>query len=145
MNKGFSLLEVIIYCALYSLLFGGVITSVYQLMHSAYVLQVDADLQSEALFVYQKFEWYGKDMITIASPDLFSTSTSFIIERLKEPFVVECYFEQLVYSILCKEDGSDPEILSNIVSDFSAITTGPLHISFSIGSTTYDQVLYTSL
>ena len=55
--SGFTLLETIIYLALFSVLMSGALLAVYQLLESTAINQTALSVQAEALFVNQKFSW----------------------------------------------------------------------------------------
>lgn len=56
-NKGFTLIEVVIYMALFAIIMGGLITTTYQLSQSAGSLQGKGITQEEMNFVLKKFDW----------------------------------------------------------------------------------------
>lgn len=57
MQKGFTLIEVIIYIALFSILIGGSFVSAYQLIDGSNKLSVKNTIQDEGLFVMRKLTW----------------------------------------------------------------------------------------
>ncbi len=56
-NAGFSLVEVIIYMALFSILMGGVFVSVFQLLEGSGKLNSKIVVQEEGNFVSRKLDW----------------------------------------------------------------------------------------
>ncbi len=54
---GFTILEVIIYCALFSVLMTGSIVTVYALMGSSAATTKSTSIVTEATFINQKFAW----------------------------------------------------------------------------------------
>lgn len=57
MQKGFTLIEVIIYIALFSFLIGGAFITAYQLIDSSGKLSAKTTTQAEGNFVMRKFNW----------------------------------------------------------------------------------------
>ena len=57
MQKGFTLLEVIIYIALFSILIGGAFVAAFQLIDGSRELSVKDTLQDEGNFVMRKISW----------------------------------------------------------------------------------------
>jgi prepilin-type N-terminal cleavage/methylation domain-containing protein len=57
MKKGFTLIEVIIYIALFSILMGGAFITAYQLIDSSRKLSVKNTTQDEGNFVMRKLSW----------------------------------------------------------------------------------------
>lgn len=68
-TAGFTLLETIIYVALFSVLMSGSIITVYQLLESTEINQTALLVQAEALFVNQKLSWAfsGATEVTVIS------------------------------------------------------------------------------
>lgn len=56
-NKGFTLIEVIIYIALFSLLMGSAFVTAYQLIDGSGKLSAKNTVQEEGNFVMRKFNW----------------------------------------------------------------------------------------
>ncbi len=56
-NKGFTLLETIMYCALFAILMSGAIVAVYALMGSSAETKQDTSIIAEAAFINQKLSW----------------------------------------------------------------------------------------
>lgn len=56
-NKGFTLLETIMYCALFAVLMSGAIVAVYALMGSSAQTKLDTSIIAEAAFINQKLSW----------------------------------------------------------------------------------------
>lgn len=117
---GFSLIEVVIYIALFSILFSTVIVGVYQLMSSASKLGTASDQQTEALFIIQKLSWLGAD--------------------------VECSYDGSARTLSCGSGMEPVGVLSDNVSNFNLIRTSTTTaVEFSIGSTTYQQTIYKNI
>ncbi len=56
-NKGFTLIEMVIYIALFSIMMGGLIVTVYQLYQSAGAMNSKVTEQEEINFVIKKIDW----------------------------------------------------------------------------------------
>ena len=67
-NKGFILIELIIYIGLFSLIMGSLAVSVYQLTSSAENSSARADTQAELNFILNKIDWFFSAMENIESP-----------------------------------------------------------------------------
>lgn len=68
-TRGVTLLEVVIYLALFSLLMTGVIQVVYQLLRSASVTEHNLVVQTEGNFILQKLESAFSGSATVTLPD----------------------------------------------------------------------------
>lgn len=71
-NKGFTLIEVIIYIALFSLLIGTAFVTAYQLIENSNKLSVKNTTQEEGNFVLRKLNWAltGASTFSISSSEL---------------------------------------------------------------------------
>ena len=56
-NKGFTLIEMVIYIALFSIIMGGVVVTVFQLSQSGGATTSKIIIQEEINFVLKKFDW----------------------------------------------------------------------------------------
>jgi len=81
MNKGFALIEMIIYTALFSIMMGGLIVTVYQLQESSKHTESGFVTQEEINFVYKKIDWVLNSVEKINSPTLGISSTLSIDKR----------------------------------------------------------------
>ena len=79
-NKGFTIIELVIYLALFSIMLGGLIVTVFQLMESAGNLTSKDAVQEEINFVLKKMDWALADASGINSP-LSGTSNTLIINK----------------------------------------------------------------
>lgn len=66
--SGFTLLEVIIYMALFSIMMGGLITITFQLIQSSEKTYMKGVIEEEINFVFKKIEWALIDAINISNP-----------------------------------------------------------------------------
>ena len=67
MNKGFTLLETIIYLALFSVLMSGALVAVYSLLQSSTQNLAAISIQEEGMFINRKLSWAlgGATIVTI--------------------------------------------------------------------------------
>ena len=75
-TNGFTLLETIIYCALFSVLMSGALVTVYALVSSADDITKKMNIVSEATFINQKLSWA---VANAASLEIIGTTTLKII------------------------------------------------------------------
>src|SRR3989344_3611457 len=68
MNKGFTLIETIIYIALFTILMGGALATAYSLIEGADGTQTKTTVQEEANFVLRKIDWALTGTETINIP-----------------------------------------------------------------------------
>jgi hypothetical protein len=62
-NKGFTILEMVIYIALFSIIIGGGMTAAYQIISGGYADTNHVILQEEANFLMRKIDWAVGDNI----------------------------------------------------------------------------------
>ena len=67
-NKGFTLIETIIYIGLFAILIGGLFLGAFQLTTNTYSLEEDVVLEEEVNFVMKKIDWVLTNMETITNP-----------------------------------------------------------------------------
>src|SRR6185369_10783091 len=67
-RSGFTLIEMLVYLALLSLLMGGVLMTVYQLLSDAGGTRVKVSTDEEANFVLRKIAWAVGDASAITTP-----------------------------------------------------------------------------
>ncbi len=74
--RGTTLIEAVIYIALLSILMGGTVGAVYQILLSSSSVQAHDTVQEEGNFAIRKVEWAltGASAITVVSPTEFSVS-----------------------------------------------------------------------
>jgi len=73
MNKGFTLIELIVYLALFSIIMGGAVISVYSMAESSGSNETKIFLLEEGLFLQAKIVWTLSSVDTIHVPILNST------------------------------------------------------------------------
>ena len=70
MNKGFTLIEVIIYIALFTILMGGAFVTAYQLIDGTNRIKVNTTIQEEGNFVMRKLDWIFSNLSTTTPPSI---------------------------------------------------------------------------
>ena len=112
-NKGFTLIEVIIYIALFSFLIGNAFVVAYQLIDNSGKLETKNNIQEEGNFVMRKLNW------ALTGVKTFSISDS----RL----TINKYNDSVV--IIKLGSGVDAKkILMNDTGSFLPITTGNMQV-----------------
>ena len=89
MNKGFTLIEVIIYIALFSLLMGSAFITAYQLIDGSNNLSSKNTTEEEGNFVMRKINW----ALTSAESFTISGGDEVQINRYSNPTTVEIKLE----------------------------------------------------
>lgn len=69
-NQGFTLIESIIYIALFGLIVGGTLTTVFQLLQGSASLNDKVSTQDEASFVLRKINWALSSAVSVSVPSL---------------------------------------------------------------------------
>jgi type II secretory pathway pseudopilin PulG len=139
--KGFTLVETIIYIGLFSLMFTGIITSVYPLLTNAERLTRTITLENEVMFVVSKIKYAVSQGITSSStiisepPEGASGSTLAIRNETDELFHIEvdetntfCTPPRVCSMITYSESGSEPLPLNAervLMSDFTVTHHAP--------------------
>ncbi len=67
-NRGFTLIETIIYIGLFALIIGGSFLAVYQILQGSAQVAVKSTVQDEESFALRKIEWALGSVQTISSP-----------------------------------------------------------------------------
>jgi len=81
-DKGFTLIETIVYIGLFALIIGGLLPSVYSVLQGTAQLGGKSTVQNEESFVLRKIDWALASMETLTTPSAFATpSTSLWLTR----------------------------------------------------------------
>ncbi|HEY9585494.1 MAG TPA: prepilin-type N-terminal cleavage/methylation domain-containing protein [Candidatus Paceibacterota bacterium] len=80
-KSGFTLIETLIYIALYSIIVGGAVVAVYAIFESAGRNQAKAMLQEEGMFLVGKLNWTLSGVQTVNIPALGATSSDLSITK----------------------------------------------------------------
>jgi prepilin-type N-terminal cleavage/methylation domain-containing protein len=144
LNSGFTLIEVMIYLALYSMLFTGAISGVYALSASAARDRTAAMIDEEGSFLLAKTEWILSDASQIDVP---LTEGPELVVTDSDGTVVHVGISG--GDIYLRTNSAESETLSNtdvtihdLIFARSGSSTQPLTESFMLSATTSDgQVL----
>ncbi len=78
-KNGFTLIETIIYIALFSILIGGGVTTAYSLIESSDRNQTETLLTDESLFLFSKIRWIISQTDTIQNPPINTSRQSLTV------------------------------------------------------------------
>jgi type II secretory pathway pseudopilin PulG len=78
-SLGFTLIETIIYIALFSILIGGGVTTAYSLIESSDRNQTETLLTDESLFIFSKIRWIISQTDTIQNPPINTLGQSLTV------------------------------------------------------------------
>jgi len=113
MRKGFTLIETIIYAALFSIIIGLVIGAVYNIIEGSDDLQKNIIADAEAHFLMRKIEWALTGVSTINSPTSGLTGASLSVNKIsyaQNPVV----FDLDSNNLRVKKELADPIILNSV-------------------------------
>jgi len=123
-KQGFTLIEVIIYTALFSIMMGSLIVVVFQLIQSAEKLTLHDSAQEEMIFVLKKIDWALIDADKIILPlsenskileiNKNNFSDNPIIIKLNESDPIYPYVEFCVKETLCNPITTKNIIVKNL-------------------------------
>ncbi|MEK7552406.1 MAG: prepilin-type N-terminal cleavage/methylation domain-containing protein [Patescibacteria group bacterium] len=147
LKKGFLLIEVLIYLALFGIIVGGSVSVFYSLLESSEKVNKDALVSNEAEFILGKINWMlsGSVIIEEPSPGESGNKLSLVKNNFPDnPLVLE----KVDDDILLQRGGDEANILNNSlirIEDLNfeniIVPTVPeqniLRASFVIASTTY--------
>lgn len=146
-NKGFILIEMIIYAGLFSILMSGLIVTAYQLSASSSSLELKVVVQEEMNFVLRKMDWLlaGASDINVASGILQITKDGEMFS-LK---LIDSWLGLCEGSCSADEDFS-PLTTENVIVEnltFTKIATSPAGVSIKLNMNgiTTDYVKYLRL
>jgi len=123
-NNGFSLLETIIYVALFGILMAGILVSVYPLLAGSERNSAHAIREGESAFIIRKINISLSSATAIASPTVGSSGSELIVASSTDSFT----FAQNGTSITYQENAGAVQPLNNDrvqITDFSATHTAP--------------------
>jgi len=80
-QKGFTLIETLIYLGLYAIIMTGALTAIYTIFESSARNQVKAMVQEEGTFILGKIDWALTGAKTIGSPPTGSTGSTLSITK----------------------------------------------------------------
>ena len=150
MNKGFTLIETILYIALLSLLIGGALFVSFNLIDNSSAIRIKFITEEEVGFILKKINWALTGVQTINSPSPGTTSSSLSITR----FGLPAFQNPLVFSassgmvMMTRGSGTAVEISSDNVTVqnllFTRTTSTPeaVRVDFSINNVSSSMTKY---
>ena len=144
-NRGFTLIETLIYIALFSIIMTGGFIAAFQILQGQSTLSNRATIQAEGNFVSAKINWAMTGITTINTPAIGATSSTLTVTKIAGNQVTIKY-NAASSSIEMQESAGPiffPITTANVkVSGlvFSATSTGILGIT---ASTTINNKLFT--
>lgn len=127
-RSGFTLIEVLIYIVLFSIIVSGTILVFYQLLRSQAQNKSRSEVESEANFLMTKIAWALSGAQTINSPAPGATSTSLSVSKYnfaQNPLV----FDVSSGTLRLSRGGGTPAALNNSAVQVSSVAFG--HIAAS--------------
>lgn len=92
MQKGFTLIETIIYLALFSIIIGGVLVSAYQIIQASTQSQENALIQEEGHFLVAKINWALTGARTVTFPASGTPGTTLDLDKFDGTSVIIDWF-----------------------------------------------------
>lgn len=112
-KRGFTLIETVIYTALFSVIIGLTVGAVYQIIEGSGNLQKNIIADSEALFLTRKIEWALSGVSVVNSPTSGLTGTSLSVDKInyaQNPIV----FDLDSNNLRVKKGLASPVILNSV-------------------------------
>ncbi len=110
--KGFTLIEVLIYIALISIIIGGSLTVVYQILETNSSVYNKIIIEQEANFLLQKIRWAMTGVSAINSPAVGATSSALSVDKTnfsENPVIVDLSSS----TARMKRGSGQPAVLNN--------------------------------
>lgn len=127
-NKGFTLIEVVIYIALFSIIITGAFVTAYNLFENTSKLESNSYIQNEGNFVMKKIEW-ALSGISSTTSDVISPSTSYPY-TVSGILNIKKYYLGEKMNVKIQYDGTNKRILfSEKGSSLSPITTDNVKVT----------------
>ncbi len=148
--KGFTLIETIIYIAIFSILISGLLNASYVLLSNLDRHDAQIAALAEGNFIRDKIDWLLAGASTVYAPSLNATSTTLRLKNGDSIYRIEFDAGGLSY----KKDFDTASILTGsqtIVKDFAvehgqkAPAPAWVRVSFSIGGIPFSIIRYTRL
>ncbi len=150
-QRGFTLIETIIYAALISVIIGMTVVAVYQIIQFSDSLNKKNIVEEEANFILRKIGWALAGTPSINSPVSGTTSTVISINKINysaNPII----FDLNSQNLRIKKGGSEPVVLNsqnvavnNVVFEhIAAIGNKPdaIKTNFQINEKSYQLLIY---
>ena len=131
MKKGFTLIEVIIYIALFSILMGTAFITAYQLIDGSGKLSIKNTIQEEGNFVMRKIDWaltgISNDLTEILNPPQVSPYTSSTLSIKKW---IDVAGIPTKIPIIIQYDGTSSILMQENINQILPITTVNVKVTF---------------
>lgn len=150
-GAGFTLIETIIYAALFSTIIGLVLGAVYQIVDGSGALEKSINTDAEAQFLTRKIEWALGSISVVNLPVSGSTGATLSVNKLnyaQNPII----FDLDSNNLRIKEGASNPVILnsSNVTISnlqFQHLAAGTyrpaaIQFSFKVNGDNYSTTIY---
>ncbi len=144
-NKGFTVIEVIIYIALFSLLIGTAFTAAYQLIDGSGKLSTKNTTQEEGNFVMRKLDWALTGVATITTPASGNSSTLVVTKYDGDVITIQKNGTALEIKESTNGNIFIPLTTSNVVVsslDFAYQSLGGITTTVIIDGTTFTSTKY---
>lgn len=82
LNKGFTLIEILIYLALFSIIIGGVLVTAYQVIEASHKTASRVVIEEEANFLLRKIEWALSAVSLINAPAAGMSGSTLSINKV---------------------------------------------------------------
>lgn len=145
-SRGVSLLEAVLYIALFSLLLTTALAAGFGSIDASARAGQAFESNFEADFLSQKLIEYSNSLSTIISPEQNNTSEFFSITRLQEPHSVSCVYDNSQKTVSCSENNQPAQILVRNIQNFQ-VKHGDqsLEITFTLNKQLYSLNLFPNL
>jgi Tfp pilus assembly protein PilE len=155
-KRGLTLIETIIYIALFSILIGGTFVTSFQIIESTDKVNKKTYTQEEGNFVLRKINWAFTGTTTavtaINTPNASTPfASSFSIVRAGSPSAIDITFDNASSTILLREGGPGHPYLRLTSDNVKATSLGFQYIKSSggtpaglVASTTIDGIVFTT-
>lgn len=152
-EEGFTLIETLIYIALYAIIMSGVVVSVYSIFESSAHNQIKAIVQEEGSFLVGKIDWALTGVSSITTPAAGFSGSSLSVSKFvpsDNPIVIAASDSDMTIS----KAGNAPQVLNNSnvrIANLTFTHTLPpgdglnpesLKVSFTLSATTSTGFLF---
>lgn len=126
--RGFTLIELSLYMALFSILIGGVVVSVYNIMESKNRDETQTELVEEGGFLLGKMRWLLSGVDTINAPALNTSGTTLSVITLNtssgEPIIIRISNQKMTLQTgtnAVEQLNTDTVWISNAIFTYNSI------------------------
>jgi len=114
-SNGFTLIETIIYLALFTIIIGGGMVATYQIIESVKASHNHVILQGEANFLFRKIEWALNGATSITTPSGSTPTTSLVVTKniYDSPTTLMFTFDSVNNNMVLERDSLGAVILNS--------------------------------